>query len=85
MNTDVPTEEPFQSIVRSKKQSAKQIRDKLDSIKNDDEITRELVNLLIDSMEYDEDVSEAMTGFKKVDYILAEVGELEASVDEFDI
>lgn len=85
LQMEVPHEEPFRSTVIDKKSEAKELQIELDSLKAGDEISMELVNILMDSMQSQEDSRQAREYAGHVDYVLSEVAEPEVSPKEFDL
>lgn len=85
LQREVPYEEPFKSTVIDKQDEAEELQAELDSIKDGDEISMKLLNVLIDSMQYEEDSLQAREHAGYVDYVLSEVAEPEVSPKEFDL
>lgn len=81
----VPSEEPFKSTVIDKQTEATESQSELDSIKDGDEISMKLLNILIDSMQYQEDSQQAREYAGHVDYVLSKIGEPEVSPKEFNL
>jgi DNA repair exonuclease SbcCD ATPase subunit len=79
---DVPHHEPFASDVRSAKERAEDISDKLDGLKSGDDISIELVYALLDAKELTQQVNESREGDAHVDWALSEVAEPEVSPEE---
>lgn len=82
---EVPYEEPFKSTVMDKQDEAAELQRELDSIKDGDEISMKLLNILIDSMQYEEDSLQAREHAGHVDYVLSEIAEPGVSPGEFDL
>jgi hypothetical protein len=85
LQMEVPFEEPFKSTVIDKQDEAEELRRELNSIKDGDEISMKLVNILMDSMQYQEDSRQAREYAGHVDYVLSEVAEPGVSPSEFDL
>lgn len=83
LRTD-PTHEPFKSDMEQKIESAKALRDDLDSQSDEEEISMKLVNILLESMELAEEASKLRSA-EQVDYVLGEIAEPETHPDEFDL
>ena len=83
LQMDVPYEEPFKSTVIDKQDEAKELQRELNSIKDGDEISMKLLNILIDSMQYQEDSRQAWEYAGQVDYVLSEIAEPGVSPEEF--
>ncbi|WP_435078433.1 hypothetical protein [Halococcus sp. AFM35] len=85
LHIEVPFEEPFKSTVTDKRDEAKELQRELNSIKDGDEISMKLLNILVDSMQYQEDSCQAREYANHVGYVLSEVAEPEVSPKQFDL
>ncbi|WP_435123786.1 hypothetical protein [Halobaculum sp. D14] len=79
----VPHEEPFRSEVQNQKKRAKELKQRLDSLGDRDEVTMELVNLLMSSMECQQETTEANEAGEYIGWVLGEIAEPEVSPEEF--
>jgi len=78
-----PHEEPFSSEVQNEKKRARKLKAELDALNAQDEVSMELVNILMSSMEHQEQAIEAVEGGEYVGWVLGEIAEPKASPDEF--
>lgn len=85
LQMEVPFEEPFKSTVIEKQDEAKELQRELDAIKDGDEISMKLLNILMDSIQFQEDSRQAREYAGHVDYVLSEIAEPEVSPKEFDL
>jgi len=83
LNLRVPHEEPFRSEVQNQKERARELKQRLDSLEENDEVTMELVNLLMSSMECWQETTEANDAGEYVGWVLGEIAEPEVSPEEF--
>jgi len=79
----VPHEEPFQSKVQNQKKRAEELEERLDSLDDEDEVTMELVNILMSSMECQQETAEASNAGEYIGWVLGEIAEPEVSAEEF--
>jgi hypothetical protein len=85
LQMEVPVEEPFKSTVIDKKEEARELHQELNSIKEGDEVSMKLVNILMDAMQYQDDSRQAREYAGHVDYVLSQVAEPEVSPGVFDL